>query len=295
MGALGVDVTLAGAVTMVRGDRHLSDAAFPGRQLRLVTAMLVLGRQDPVSMERLADELWPENVPDQWRPAVRLLVSKVRRAAADLGLPAESITSIGGAYRVDLGQVHVDIERAAGWTARARAELAEGNIESGRDLANRARAVLSRPILPGVESEWLDEIRDRATRDGVDALILLGECRSLLGHHPEARAVLAQAVERAPLREDAWRALMQVELRAGNAGAALQAYERARYELVEGLGVDPSPDTQRLHLEILESIPSHRTCAWPPRAAPIARRWTAARMSGYVPFMAATRRSSSAA
>lgn len=60
-----LQVTLAGALTLRRGTRELGDAAFSRRQLRLVTAMLVLERSDPVSIELLAGELWPEGLPAQ--------------------------------------------------------------------------------------------------------------------------------------------------------------------------------------------------------------------------------------
>ncbi len=54
-----------------------------------------------------------------------------------------------------------------------------------------------------------------------------------------------------PLREDAWRTLMDVEATAGNGAAALRAYEDCRAVLADELGVDPSPATQALHGDLL--------------------------------------------
>lgn len=253
-----LEVTLAGAVTLSRGTRVVDEAAFPGRQVRLTTAMVVLERADAVPVDWLAGELWPGTLPDQWRAAVRVLVSKVRRILVDLGLPPDAITSIGGAYRVDLGSVRVDLEDATARAVRARAELHGDRVEDARRLANQARAVLSRPVLPGVDSDWIDGVRTRASDQLVDVLVVLGRCRSRLDLHAEARTALMEAVERAPLREDAWRALMGSEARAGNAGGALAAYERCRRSLAEQLGVDPSSATQQLHLEVLAAIPEPR-------------------------------------
>jgi WD40 repeat protein/DNA-binding SARP family transcriptional activator len=249
-------VTLAGGLTVRRGTRELGDSAFPGRQLRLVTAMLVLKRADPVAFDTLADELWPDTPPTRWRVALSGLVGKVRKAAIDLGLPPDAIVARAGAYRVDLGVVRVDLEQAASLVRQAHVHLAAGRVEQALDDANMARAVLSRPVLPGVRSDWLDGVRDRVASQHVDALVALGAGRSHLGRHDQARLVLAHAVESSPFREDAWRALMRMEAAAGNTGQALRVYERCRRHLVDELGVDPSAATQRLHGMLLADLPT---------------------------------------
>lgn len=251
----GLEVNLAGAVTMAVGDEQLGASAFGGRQLRLVTALLVLERDAPILVERLADELWPAELPTRWRPAVRVLVSKLRRRLTDLGLESDTISSVGGAYQVRLGPVRVDVEDALAQAASARTALGDGRIDEARALANRARAVLSRPILPGVDSTWLEGVREQCHHRLVDALVVLGECRSRLGRHADARTVVAEAIDRAPLDEAAWRASMRLELRAGSAGAALAAYDQLRAALADALGVDPSAATQHLHGEVLQAIP----------------------------------------
>ncbi len=251
-----LEVTLAGAMTLRRGTREFGDVAFSGRQLRLVTAMLVLQRANPIAFDELANELWAGTLPTQWRVAVRGLVSKVRRAVVDLGMSSEAIVAVAGTYEVDLEPVQVDIETAMAAAAAARVQLGEGRVDAALDSANRARAVLSRPVVPGVRSDWLDGIRDGVAGRHVDALISLGEGRSLLGRHDQSRMALTRAVETAPLREDAWRALMRVEASAGNSGEALQVYERCRHHLAEELGVDPSEATQHLHADLLDAVPA---------------------------------------
>ncbi len=250
-----LEVTLAGRIALRCDQQERGDADFTGRQLRLVTAVLVLERRDVITVDFIAGELWPDRLPDQWRPALRGLVSRVRRALRDLGLPSTAISSVGGAYRVELDDVRVDLEQAMHW-ARAATEAADGNrLEDARDLANRARAVLSRPVVPGADGPWLDAVRERSHDRLIDVLVTLGIVRSRLGLHTQARTVLAEAVDEAPLREDAWRALMQAEVAAGNAAGALDAYGRCRSTLAEQLGVDPSEATQRVHSHVLATIP----------------------------------------
>ncbi len=250
-----LEVNLAGALTLRRGRRELGDVAFPGRQLRLVTAMLVLGRADLVAVEVLADELWRGTPPARWRVGIRGLVSKVRRAVGDLGLPSSAVVAVAGAYKVELGVVRVDLEVAAARVEQARVHLDAGRVEQALHDANRARAVLSRPVVPGVRSDWLDGVRDHVAGQHLDALIAVGEGRRRLGRAGQARMVLSRAVEAAPFREDAWRELMRTEASAGNTGGAMRAYERCRRHLVDELGVDPSGATQRLHGQLLEDVP----------------------------------------
>lgn len=93
-----LEVTLAGAISLQRGGRRVSDRAFGARQLRLVAAMLVLERSAPMSMDRLAGELGADQPPAQWRVAVRGLVSQFRSRLVDVGLDREAIVGDHGRY-----------------------------------------------------------------------------------------------------------------------------------------------------------------------------------------------------
>lgn len=249
MGRLELD--LAGAMALRRGERVVGDGAFGGRQLRLVTAMLLLDRAEPVPVDRLSEALWPLGAPDQFRPALRGLVSKVRRLLADVGVEDDRIVSRSGRYVVDLQELRVDVEQAGRDLQQARRVLQDGALEEARDWASAARAVVSRPILPGVDAGWVDDLRDVVGGQLLDSLLVLGECRWRLGQLDGARSAAGQAVGLDPLREDAWRLAMRVEQQAGNTAAALAMYEQLRARLVDQLGVDPSAATRKLHARML--------------------------------------------
>lgn len=259
-------VTLAGAVSFRRGNRVVVDRAFRGRQVRLVTAVVVLERPGPISVDVLADALWQTGVPDNWRVGVRGLVGRVRRHLVEVGLDGSVIRGEAGRYHVELPDVVVDLEQAETRLAAARERTAVGDHEQARMLAGRARAVLSRPVMAGIDSSWLDVVRRRVTQQHHASLVLLGTSRGRVGQHAEARAVLEEALSLDPVREDAWRALMRVEANAGNAPSALRVYERCRRLLVNELGVDPSAKTQQLHATILRAIPT-------PDEVPAAAGW----------------------
>ncbi|MEI2655576.1 MAG: AAA family ATPase [Microthrixaceae bacterium] len=83
--------------------------------------------------------------------------------------------------------------------------------------------------------------------------------RSTHGHRRAQRVGdLVTAVEVAevafaldPLRESVTRSLMAWHVRAGRRGEALRAYQRLRNVLADELGVDPSPETEAVYLEVL--------------------------------------------
>lgn len=55
-----------------------------------------------------------------------------------------------------------------------------------------------------------------------------------------------------PLREAGYQRLMRAQAAAGHRAEALRAYQACRRVLSEELGVDPSPETEALYLELLE-------------------------------------------
>ena len=67
-----------------------------------------------------------------------------------------------------------------------------------------------------------------------------------------------------PTHEAAYRQLMRALAAAGERAEALRVWERCRITLVEELGVDPSPETEAVYLELLGSgAPPTTTSALP--------------------------------
>src|SRR3954447_13719789 len=80
-----------------------------------------------------------------------------------------------------------------------------------------------------------DEIAARLELDGPHGVV--GELEALVEIHP--------------LRESLWAVLMTALYRASRQADALQTYERVRVRLADDLGIDPGPELQELHNQIL--------------------------------------------
>jgi WD40 repeat protein/DNA-binding SARP family transcriptional activator len=252
-GTAVIHVSLVGRIVVRTDDLVCDERALPGRQPRLAFSLLVCERHRAISREELADNLWPEQRPETWESALRSVVSRVRDFVSVSGLgPRDLVQAEGGAYRLHApDRLEVDLERAVAHLAEAEAALATGDAIGAVQEAGRSRGVLAQPLLPGTEGPWVEAKRRELSLLLLRALEVLADGRSVLGAHTHAATAADAAITMDPFRESSHRLSMRIQLRAGNGAAGLRAYERCRSLLAEELGVDPSAETQRLHLELL--------------------------------------------
>ena len=225
---------------------RVEDAAFGGPQPRLVAALLLLERHRCWSPEELAEQIWPQRLPARWRPALRGLVSRVRGLLFAVGAETDCVAHRSGRYHVHLPGLSVDLEQARDWLREASVTADTAGYAVTEPLAESARSVLCQEVLPGVEVPWVQELRDRADDEYVEALLLLGRARRGLERWAPAREALLEVVRRDPYGEDGWRELIALEREAGNDAAAVLAYGACRERLVGDLGVEPAPRTRAL-------------------------------------------------
>jgi DNA-binding SARP family transcriptional activator len=226
----------------------------PGTKARAVLAILLLHANEVVSTERLIDELWRERPPDTAANTLQVHVSQLRKS-----LPAgkEILLTRGRGYLLRVEPEQLDLERFQGLLQRARALAAAGEPLEASSLLREALSLWRGPPLANVTSEFvaqadiarLEEERLVATEDRIEVDLELGRHDAVIG---ELEAMVAEH----PLRERPRRMLMLALYRSGRQGEALELYQRTRRELVDELGIDPSPALQRLEKAILMQDPA---------------------------------------
>jgi DNA-binding SARP family transcriptional activator len=242
-----VRVYLTGRVC-VDGPGGILDA-FPGRQGRIVFAYLAAERNRPVPKEELADLLWGDELPDAWERALAAIVSKLRGIVA----PGR-IENAFGCYQLQLpGDAWVDVEAADAAIHEAETLARAGEAGASRGWATVAASIAGRPFLPGEDGAWVESRRNELEVVRIRALEVRGRMMSLVGEPALAVKDLTAAIALDPFRESTHQHLMRAHVAAGNPAGALLVYERLRTQLADELGVDPSPETERLHLEVLRS------------------------------------------
>jgi DNA-binding SARP family transcriptional activator len=240
---------LTGRLAVELSGRLLDERALPGRQGRLALAYLALERARPVTRDELADALWRDALPPAWDSALSAIVSKLRSLLARLGLSPRGVLEGGaGSYQLRLpAGAWVDVE-----AARQSLDEAEGAWRAGQPghawgHASVAAAIARRPLLSGVDADWVQARRDDLGHVLVRALDCLAEV-ALASAEPRLAAQLATEVVRLePFRESGYRLLMRARAAAGDRADALRAYEQCRQLLLAELGVGPSSDTEAVY------------------------------------------------
>ncbi|MCA4730385.1 BTAD domain-containing putative transcriptional regulator [Mycobacterium avium] len=223
--------------------RHGTPVAIPGAKPRAVLTMLGLHGGALVSADALMELLWGEEPPRTAAKALQTHISSLRRILGD------GVVLTQGAGWI-LADADVDAARYKVAARRGRDAAAAG--DNGRAVACFDAALgLWRgiPELPdgrrgtSEKTRWI-EGHAALVEDRADALLATGRAAEIIGE-------LEAAVAEAPLRERRWGQLMLALYRAGRQGEALGAYQRARAQLADELGVDPGPELRRLESAIV--------------------------------------------
>ncbi|WP_250034090.1 AfsR/SARP family transcriptional regulator [Paractinoplanes maris] len=206
-----------------------------------VLATLLLHRAW-VSLDQLADVVWPDGGPPSAVANLRTYVWQVRRALPEPG----RVERRGDAYRLLPAPDEVDADCAA----RAAVEAARA-ADPAWALARLDEALgwWRGRAYPGLAAA-------AAAADQLDELRLdLREMRAArlldLGRGAEAVTELRQVTAAAPLREGAWAGLMRALAGTGRRTESLLAYRRASDLLTLELDVPPGPELRAARAAVL--------------------------------------------
>ncbi len=210
----------------------------PGGRCHVLLAVLLLRPNQFVSADELVDRVWDGEPPTADR-AHKTLQMVVRRLRIALG-EADCVHTRAGGYQAVVDPDQLDL-------LRFRALVGSGDLGAasalwrGSVLGNVRSERLHREDVPQLVNERLMVLERRISAD-LDrgfAGELVAELRSLVAEHP--------------LREPFWRHLMLALYRSSQQAEALTVYQDVRTKLVDELGVDPGPELQELHQQILRA------------------------------------------
>ena len=230
-------------------DRELS---LGGPKPRALLAVLLLQANEVVSGDRLIDELWGEDSPERAAAALRVNVSRLRKA-----LPQDVLATRSPGYAIRVEPDELDLQRFERLVDEGRSLLARGLTADASERLRDALSLWRGPALADFAYERfahtaiarLEEIRLAALELRIQADLALGRHDELVG---ELEALVAEH----PLRERLRAYLMTALYRSGRQAEALDAYQDARLALLDELGIDPNPALQELERAILRQDPA---------------------------------------
>ncbi|MGW1965061.1 BTAD domain-containing putative transcriptional regulator [Streptomyces sp. NPDC001935] len=229
-----------------------------GRQ-RALCAVLLLHAGRVVSVERLAQGLWGDDLPGAAAARVRALVAEVRRAIGPAATGLLATRRPGYVLRAAPAEVDVFVfEDLLREGARAAESGAWAQAYRCHDEALSLWQGDPLPDLPAMEAE-----RRRLSELRVAALEGRAEADLRLGRVSAAVADLVHLTSQHPLRERPHALLMRALQRDGRTSEALSVYTALRRRMVDELGVDPSEELEALHQRLLTGEPAATATAVP--------------------------------
>ncbi len=227
------------------------DGPAPTGKAEQVLKVLAAKHGQPVPVQTLVDALWHDHPPDRADRNVAVLVSRLRRS-----LGRARIEGGPSAYRLVLdGSTVVDLFEAEELVTNAERELAHAHYALAAVGAEQAEKLLAAapPLVDEVDLPWAGDLRRLAVAQLRRARGCRWRAALELGEYRTAVEVAGTALAADPLDEEACRAVMIGNQRAGAAGAALAAYHALRSALAEALGADPSEATRAVFLSVLRA------------------------------------------
>jgi DNA-binding SARP family transcriptional activator len=247
-----LEVRILGVLEVRDGEQIVSVRR---RKQRALLAVLALHVGDPLSADRIVDELWGESPPKTARHALENYVSELRKV-----LGRDAIRTGPAGYVLDLEPDQVDATRFERLVADARGQTAHDRAEKLRDALSLVRGPplgdLAFEPFAGPAVGRLYELELTAREELVDADLELGR-------HAEVVAELEPLVAEHRYRERPRAQLMLALYRSGRQAEALAVYQDGRRILVDDLGIDPGEELQELERAILRQDPTLRA---PPRS-----------------------------
>ncbi|MGW7531068.1 BTAD domain-containing putative transcriptional regulator [Amycolatopsis sp. NPDC054798] len=227
----------------------------PEAKVRTLLAVLLVHEGAPVSADRLADDLWGEQLPGNPVNTLQTKVSQLRRAL-ERAEPGQ-----GSALAYQAPGYVLRIEPEAVDAGRFRALTAEaGTADDPRSkvaLLTEALALWRGPALAEFADEpFAQPVIQRLEEDRLAAQENLADARLALGEHAALAAELADLVRQHPLRERLRALHLRALYAAGRQSEALASYDELRRRLADELGVDPGPELTALHRSILAQDPA---------------------------------------
>ncbi|MFD8316823.1 AfsR/SARP family transcriptional regulator [Kitasatospora purpeofusca] len=238
-----------------------------GAKQERMLGTLLLNAGTVVPVARLVDALWDDEPPATAPRQVRNLAGLLRRklAAAQDGPPV--LLTDGPGYRIAPNGHQVDALTFAHRVSVARGLAERGEPAAAVEEFRSALGLWRGPVLDGLSGSLLaagalalDELRLTAWENCLDLEADLGRHRQSI---PELTALVAEH----PLRDRFVTQLVRALQRAGRRADALAAHRRFAHRLADELGLDPGPELQLLHQELLKdgAAPTQHGAAPVPR------------------------------
>ena len=207
------------------------------------------GPGEAVSIDEILEALWPQVDEHRGRGSLRNALGHLRKL---LGQGAIERRPDGLVLR----GAWVDSAALLALADEARRHARHGRLALAVKVAREADALhLGEFSTHDPDALWAVPVRENLESRFREMTLDAAEHAVELGWMRDGLELGQRALEADVTSERAYRVLMRAYTGLGETERALRVYEKCRAVLAEDLGLDPSPQTRALHLEILSSEP----------------------------------------
>lgn len=243
-GALRIRAEAFGTPRVVVDGRAIPDLEWRSERAKELLFFLLQNRR-PLRKEEIAVGLWPDISPRQLNSTFHTTLYRLRRAVH----PQVVVQSAGG-YQVnpdfDIWYDAAEFEEVA----RA-AERSEPWSQEWVDGLARAVGLYRGPFGAGLESEWVEQARERYQDMYLTSMVALAQAALKRGDAAEAVRMAQSVIDVDPLNEDATFRVMEAHARRQDLDQAARAYRRLSDALRAEMGTRPSPRLRALYDRVL--------------------------------------------
>ena len=244
---LGLSIHALGSLRVTRED---VEQRLGGARQRRLLAVLLIHHDLVVSVDRVAEAVFAGEPTEAAATTLRSYVARLRRVIGD------AVVTRAPGYQLSLTGLSFDVADFEAGVAAARAALRQQDPTSA---AERLRAALELwhgdAYAEFADETWAFPESQRLAELRLTAEELLVEAELACGHTAQVLPNIETLCREHPLREAFRAQLMTAYYRAGRQADALAVYRNFHDELIEELGVDPSPTLVELERRILAQDP----------------------------------------
>lgn len=222
---------------------------------KAVLAVLLISANQVLSLDRLIEMLWGDQVPARAHGSLQAYVHNLRKVIEPnraVRSQAQVLVTRPPGYVLQIAPDELDATRFEFLVAQGHRLLTQAHPAAAKQHLTDAMALWRGAALGEFafeqfaqpEAARLEQVRAAAHEDLLDAELALGNHAAVIGE-------ITVAVGEHPLRERLWSLLMLALYRSGRQSEALRAFAMARHTLAEELGIDPSPALRSLEAAIL--------------------------------------------
>ncbi|MFF0429465.1 ATP-binding protein [Streptomyces sp. NPDC004520] len=239
---------------------------------QILVKLLAVTPNHSLHRGQIQEACWPDATQQAATNSLRVALHAARHALEPELAPRASssyLLSDGSMLRLHPRHVWIDTDEAE---ALSLAALASPSSEAA---LTAALAAYTGEFLPEDRyTAWAGPCRDRLAESRLGVLLALAGNRLASGRHEAAAATARQALAAFPAEERAHQLLMSASLGQGLRTQAVRQYELCREALSEELGIEPSPETERLRALAVRTatIPAPRSEGHPADMLPAPAR-----------------------